>query len=67
MLHHQRLGVRVELTFRGIYIPVSNQLKYPNQILVRGKRIELLTRRWQRPILPLNYTRIWQGVQDSNL
>ena len=24
------VGVRVELTLRGIYIPVSNQLKYPN-------------------------------------
>jgi hypothetical protein len=35
--------------------------------LVRVERIELSTKRWQRLILPLNYTRItWYLWRESN-
>ena len=32
-----------------------------HNMVVRAERIELSTRRWQRPILPLNYARILQS------
>ena len=47
------VGVRVELTFRGLYILGSYQLKYPNP-LGRRKRIELLISESQPEVLPLN-------------
>jgi hypothetical protein len=38
-----------------------------NLKLVRVERIELSTKRWQRLILPLNYTRIFGGDRGNRI
>ena len=45
---------RIELVSEALQTPAMTTSAKVALKLVRGKRIELLTKRWQRLILPLN-------------